>query len=153
MGKGYFYYENQNNEVNKLFKRYFELDKKNPIEMGKWIHELCKYDKEVHTKIHIALATDLLQSGFLTASDFDVQNGFMERYNNVEQFFKLSDDMNELSDCLVSRYIGSVSIFRRPSDYVEYLSDIFCDRFVKHPEVNKIELIKRGKTYTEYIKK
>ena len=153
MGKGYFYYENQNNEVNKLFKRYFELDKSNPLEMGNWIHELCSYKEEVHTKIHIALANDLLHSGFVSANDFDNQNNYMERYNNIEQFFKLSEDEKELSDCLVSRYIGSIKVFGTPSDYVLYLSDIFCDRFIKHPEVDKIELIKRGKSYTEYIKK
>ncbi len=153
MEKNYFYCENENKEVNKLFKKYFELDKENPIEIGNWINELCSYKKEVHTKIHIALATDLLHNGFLSANDFDNQNDYMERYNNVEQFFKLSEDEKELSDCLVSRYIGSIKVFGKPSDYVEYLSNIFCDRFIKHPEVDKIELLKRGKSYTEYIKK
>lgn len=153
MSKGYFYYENQNKEVNKLFKRYFELDKSNPIEMGNWINELCEYKDEVHTKIHIALARDLLGSGFLSSNDFDNQSKYIERYNNIEQFFKLGDDKKELSDCLVSRYIGSVKLFGKPSDYVEYLSNIYCDRFIKHPNADKIELIKRGKSYTEYIKK
>ena len=153
MNKGYFYYEKENKEVNKLFKRYFELDKNNPIEIGKWIHELCNYKAEVHTKIHIALARDLLGSGFLSSNDFDNQSDYMERYNNIEQFFKLDEDEKELSDCLVSRYIGSVKLFGSPSDYVEYLSDIYSDRFIKHPNVDKIELIKRGKSYTEYIKK
>ena len=153
MEKNYFYCENENKEVNKLFKKYFELDKENPIEIGNWINELCSYKKEVHTKIHIALATDLLHNGFLSANDFDNQNDYMERYNNVEQFFKLSEDEKELSDCLVSRYIGSIKVFGKPSDYVEYLSNIFCDRFIKHPEVDKIELLKRGKNYNEYIKK
>ena len=86
MGRGYFYYENRNNEVNKLFKRYFELDKDNPIEMGNWIHELCEYKNDIHAKIHLALATDLLHSGFLSANDFDNQNNYMEKYNNVEPF-------------------------------------------------------------------
>ena len=153
MNKGYFYYEKENKEVNKLFKRYFELDKNNPIEIGKWIHELCNYKEEVHAKIHIALARDLLGSGFLSLSDFDNQSDYMERYNNIEQLFKLGEDEKELSDCLVSRYIGSVKLFGKPNDYVEYLSNIFFDRFIKHPNVDKIELIKRGKSYTEYIKK
>lgn len=153
MGKSYFYYENQNKEVNKFFKKYFELDKNNPIEIGNWIHELCGYKDEVHTKIHIALAKDLLGSGFLSANEYDRESGFMEKYNNIEQFFKLDEDINELSKCLVSRYIGSIKLFGRPNDYVEYLSNIFCDRFIKHPELDKIELLKRGKTYTEYIKK
>lgn len=153
MEKDYFYYENKSKEVNKLFKKYFELNKNNPIEIGNWINELCGYKHEIHTKIHIALASDLIQSGFLSANDFDNQNDFMDRYNNVEQFFKLSEDEKELSDCLVSRYISSIKVFGKPSDYVEYLSNIFCDRFIKHPEVDKIELIKRGKSYTEYIKK
>ena len=153
MKKGYFYYEKESNEINKFFKKYFELDKDNPIEMGNWIHELCGYKDEVYTKIHIALAKDLIGSGFLSTVEYDKKSNYMEKYNNIEQFFKLDEDVKELSNCLVSRYIGSIKIFGKPSDYVEYLSNIFCDRFIRYPKVDKIELIRKGKSYTDYIKK
>jgi hypothetical protein len=153
MGKGYFYYEKENHEVNKFFKKYFELDKNSPIEMGKLIHELCGYKDETQTKIHTAISKDLIGSGYLSSVEYDKESSYMEKYNNIEQFFKLDEDINELSNCLISRYIGSVKLFGKPNDYVEYLSNIFCDRFIKHRDVDKIELLKRGKTYTEYIKK
>lgn len=153
MEKGYFYYEKESKEVNNFFKKYFELDKSNPIEIGSWINELCGYKDEVYTKIHIALAKDLIGSGFLSAVEYDKESDYMEKYNNIEQFFKLDEDTKELSNCLVSRYIGSIKTFGRPSDYVEYLSNIFCDRFIRYPKVDKIELIRKGKSYTDYIKK
>lgn len=151
--KGCFYYEKENKEVNKFFKRYFELDKNNPLEMGKLIHELCGYKDDVYTKIHVALSKDFIGSGYLPAVEYDKKSSYMEKYNNIEQFFRLDDDINELSNCLISRYISSVKLFGKPNDYVEYLSNIFCDRFIKYPKIDKIDLIKRGKTYTEYIKK
>ncbi|MBR4619161.1 MAG: hypothetical protein IKO49_07645 [Bacilli bacterium] len=150
MEKKYLYYESN---INNLFKRYFELNKNDPIEMGQFINELCMCKDQIQTKVHIAFAKDLLDNGFLSSKEFDSESSYMQKYNSVEQFFKLDEDVDLLSNCLVSRYINSIKIFGRPSDYVAYLSNVFCDRFIKYRNVDKITLLKHGKTYIDYIKK
>ncbi len=137
--------------VEKALNQYITLDFNNPVEVGAWIKKMCLINDEVTPEFSKAIGTDLRSKGYMSLKESGKEYTYMEKYNNLEQYFALDEDVNELKECLLSVYIGSIDTFEQPSQLVNYLATIFCDRFKDYTSTDKITLLRNRTTLREKL--
>ncbi len=125
-------------KVMQLTDSFREIDFTNGDEIVQWINEISKYSNYVE-KPFLEFSTVILGvNGYRNWKSMN-NSYILERYNTAEQFVKLCSDKDIVSRFIIGKYIGSIDTFSSIKEHVHYYSRIYCDRFVKEVQDNKVK--------------
>lgn len=124
-------------------------DKKQIITL---INDVCKVENNSELGINNIIVRKLLSEGYNRA-EVNTENFYMDKYNNLEQLFMLDEDKDHLATILIEHYISSIAVFQKPSNFIHYLSNIYCDRFINNTNIDKITLVKKRETFKDFLKR
>lgn len=145
-------FDNSSKLLEELIDMYIKLDFNNPDEVANFIYRMTISEEFVSEKAAKAIALDLREKGITDYKEYEKEHGYIDKYNNVIQYYFLHDNKKDISGNLLSRYLSSLEFLGKPNILVNYLAIVYRSRFIDYKDKDKYEVLRNTQTFNSYIK-